>query len=168
METKDKDFYEYAGRIFKERMKQLGLTKYRFHKDNKDITSMPTLMNILSGKESKTKTLVEYCERLGLKMQIVQKERPKEDCLKIEQTAYLYELGFDTEGILHPTIGDLMKWIPKYYETADGIKHSLFTTYDVEDGEWIVGYENITYKQELELINALYELLVGYLKTHKK
>lgn len=75
MEKQEKNFNNYVARVFSDRLKELGLTKYKFQKDNKDITSMPTLMNVLNGKETKTKTLVDYCDRLGLEIII----RPKKD-----------------------------------------------------------------------------------------
>lgn len=169
METKDKDFNEYAGRVFKERMKQLGLTKYRFHKDNKDITSMPTLMNVLAGKETRTKTLVDYCERLGLKMEIVQKDRTtNDDSLTVEQTAMLYESGFDTEGILHPTIGDLIRWLPKNLTFEDKTA-DFFLVYDSEFDKWTAGYQETDHIFDGKTpIEALFSLLMWKVRIYNE
>ena len=69
------DFPMYMGKVFTERMKELGMTRYRFLKDFPSSVSRYTLDRTLVGSHStNVTTMAEIAERLGLEIVI----RPKE------------------------------------------------------------------------------------------
>lgn len=153
------EFLQYISDVVKTRLNQLGMTRYRFVKDNPDIATHPILDNIIHGSKAvNSKTLYDYMDRLGLEIIIQPKEEPKEDRLTIEQTARLYELGFDTQGILYPTAGDLMKWLPK----GINFEQDFFLSYDSVEEEWVAGYQETDncFVSAISPVDALYQLLL--------
>lgn len=70
------DILKYVADVIKKRLGELGITKYRFCKDNSDVVNALTLHNMLNCKYSPYFTTVaEYCDRLGLEIII----RPKQN-----------------------------------------------------------------------------------------
>lgn len=70
------DILKYVADVIKNRLAELGMTKYRFVKDNPDVVNTLTLHNMLNCKYAPYLTTVaEYCDRLGLEIII----RPKQD-----------------------------------------------------------------------------------------
>lgn len=156
--TRPIGFIKYVSDVIKTRLDQLGITRYRFVMDNPDIATHPVLGHLIHGDRAvNSKTLYDYLDRLGLEMVFLSKDRPQEECLTVEQTARLYELGFDTQGILHPTVGDLMRWLPKSID----YEQDLFLSYDSVEEEWVAGYQDTDncFSSD-KLIEALYQLLV--------
>ena len=78
METKKEkhDIQKYVADVIKTRLAELGMTQYRFVKDNPDVVNALTLHNMLNCKYAPYLiTVSEYCDRLGLEIII----RPKQD-----------------------------------------------------------------------------------------
>lgn len=70
-------FNEYVATVFKDRMKELGISGNRFVEENADFSTRPTLRRILSGKRggSNINTIAHYADLLGLELII----RPKQN-----------------------------------------------------------------------------------------
>lgn len=151
-------FLHYIADTIKQRLNELGITRYRFVMDNSDIISHPGLSKLINAKQGySVMVLHDVLERLDMDVKIEKKDRPQEESLTIEQTTKLYELGFDTEGILYPTAGDLMRWLPKGID----FEQDFFVSYDSVDSEWVAGYQNTDncYSSD-RLVDALYQLLL--------
>lgn len=80
MEDPKKQFSEYIAKCFKERLKELGLTPYRFERKNADLATHQTWMRIMKGDcGMNSNTLASICDRLGLEIIIRKKEEHRED-----------------------------------------------------------------------------------------
>lgn len=67
MDKLRKNFPKYVSDVFKERFKELGLSQYRFIKDNEGIVSRQTLTRIMRGNNGiSATTLALYADLLGL------------------------------------------------------------------------------------------------------
>lgn len=72
------DFPKYVAQVFKERLKELGLSQYRFINDNVEFANRPTLTRILRGDGgSNIATVAHYADMLGL--EIIIRPKQKED-----------------------------------------------------------------------------------------
>lgn len=69
------DFADYVAQTFNKRLKELGLSKFRFINENNEFSNRPTLTRILRGDGgSNITTVAHYAEMLGLEIII----RPKQ------------------------------------------------------------------------------------------
>ena len=164
--TKPHTFLRYISDTFRQRLGELGITRYRFVNDNLDITSYPAVYKLWNGKVgTTTTTLYDIMDRLGMEIVIRPKQHMEEECLTVEQTAHLYEVGFDTQGILHPTAGDLIRWLPKH----TGFEQDFFVSYDAVENEWVAGYQNTDNCFSSDsLVDALYQLLLWVIEEKKR
>lgn len=68
------DFPKYAAKIFSERLKELGMTKYRFVREF-PVGNQGTLQRILDGVGStNVQTMAYYLDCVGLELTIQKKE----------------------------------------------------------------------------------------------
>lgn len=69
------DFSKYVAEKFNERLKELGMSRYRFINSNPDYTNHPTLTRMLQGKGGTyAETVAHYADLLGLEIIIRKKE----------------------------------------------------------------------------------------------
>lgn len=74
------DFPEYVSKVFKARLKELGLSQNRCVEEIADFSTRPTLRRIIRGHGSTNiNTLAYFCEKLGLEIIIRPKEQDNED-----------------------------------------------------------------------------------------
>lgn len=71
------DFPQYAAEIFRERLKELGMSRYRFIREF-PVSNQGTLERILNGMGgTNVQTMAHYCECIGLEL-IIQKKKDNE------------------------------------------------------------------------------------------
>lgn len=74
------DFPDYVAKAFKKRLKEKGLSQYRFVNEHTECTNRPTLMNILRGANgTNISTLAHYADLLGLEIIIRPKQTDNEN-----------------------------------------------------------------------------------------
>ena len=159
---------QYIADTLKNRLDELGMTRYRFVVDNPDIISHPGLSKLYHAKQGTSVMMLhDVLDRLDMEIIIEKRERQKskEETLTIEQTTKLFELGFDTKGILYPSVGDLVNWLPK----SISLKQEFFISYDKVNNNWIVGYQH-TFNtcSSPRLIDALFQLLLRVIENDIK
>lgn len=65
--------------IFKERLKELGISQYRFINDYAETVNRPTLTRVLRGYGSSSiSTIAHYADLLGLEIKLVKKDESKD------------------------------------------------------------------------------------------
>lgn len=75
----ENDFPKYVSRVFKERLKQKGMSQYRFINEHAEAANRGTLRNILRGSyATNITTLAHYADLLGLDIIIRPKEQDNE------------------------------------------------------------------------------------------
>lgn len=75
----ESDFHKYVSRVFKSRLKELGISANRFIYDNADYANRPTLQRILAGRgSSNINTVAHYAGLLGLEFVLRDKENGKD------------------------------------------------------------------------------------------
>lgn len=78
MSTK-KDISGYVADVFAKRLEELGLTRYRFLRNNPEV-NQPTLARLLYGRGGTSiNTVAYYADLLGMEIRIVPKEEEKEN-----------------------------------------------------------------------------------------
>lgn len=166
---KSHKFLQYLADTIKNRLEELGITRYRFVVDNADIISHPALSKIIHAKQGYSVIMLhDVIDRLGLEVKVESKNKPKEETLDVEKTAMLYESGFDTEGVLHPTIGDLIRWLPKKLAFEDKTA-DFFLVYDSEFDMWTAGYQETDHIFDgKEPIEALFSLLMWKVRIYNE
>ena len=74
------DFPKYVASVFKARLKELGLSQYRFVNERTEYANRPTLTRILRGDGSSSiSTIAHYADMLGMEIIIRPKEQDNED-----------------------------------------------------------------------------------------
>lgn len=77
MKKFENGFAKYIAEKFKERLKELGMTQYKFVNSQPDYTNHPTLRRILKGEGgSNIETIAHYADLLGLEL-IIRKKQDK-------------------------------------------------------------------------------------------
>lgn len=66
---------EYVAKVFNDRLKELGMSRYRFLKIHDGDINAPTLRRVFRGDGSTSlSTISHYCDLLGLEIKIIKKE----------------------------------------------------------------------------------------------
>lgn len=74
------DFPDYVAKVFKERLKEMGLSQNRFVNTHVEFANRPTLTRILRGDGgSNIATVAHYADMLGLEIIIRKKQTDNED-----------------------------------------------------------------------------------------
>lgn len=72
------DFPKYVAQAFKERLKEIGMSQYKFINEHTESANRPTLTRILRGDGgSNIATVAHYADMLGL--EIIIRPKQKED-----------------------------------------------------------------------------------------